>query len=98
MTKVKPPIGSYNIQGDKLIPDQDGLPVFIKFKRRKPLGKPPHYLMVGRYGNAETYFSSMFPTDEEGVYTLERDKVYYTLTMTADGKASITLKKGKRCA
>ena len=95
MAKVKPPVGTYNIQGNKFIPNQDGLPVFIKFTRKRDTDKPADYLMVGKYGRGETYFSSMYPTDQDGVYTLEHGGTYYTMTITGNVEASITLKKGK---
>lgn len=95
MAKVKPPTGTYNIHGNKFIPTEDGLPVFIRFTRKKDTDKPRHYLMVAKYGRGDTYFSSMYPADQDGVYTLEHGGVYYTMTITEEVTASITLKKGK---
>lgn len=101
MTKVRTnegitnPTGEYRLVGNRLEPKEKGNPSFRLCTRKNPdLKKPRNYLMVVKDGK-QSYYSSMYPLDAEGMqYRVEYAGEYWvvtamdavTYTITAEGE------------
>lgn len=77
------PTGEYKLVGNRLQPKEKGLPSFRLCTRKNPdLKKPRNYLMVVKDGK-QSYYSSMYPLDAEGMqYRVEYAGEYWVVTAT----------------